>query len=156
MARRGKPWAASPGPCGSACTARSTAVRGPHLLEIVRAFEEEHPSCGVEMVDIGITRDQLTWLRKPEVDVLATRMPLTERDVVIGPTLSREPRIPCQYRDGQSVIAIPARIALATGEGSEPSKSKPSGRWTAGWAIIRGAVPRWGHVAVCTMNGWHK
>jgi hypothetical protein len=27
---------------------------------------------------------------------------------------------------------------------------------TAGWAIIRGPVPRCGQVAVCTMNGWHK
>src|SRR6266545_4993748 len=25
-----------------------------------------------------------------------------------------------------------------------------------GWAIIRGVVPRCGHVAVCTINGWHR
>jgi hypothetical protein len=27
---------------------------------------------------------------------------------------------------------------------------------TAGWAIIRGATPRCGHVAVWTMKGWHR
>src|SRR5258708_4053854 len=33
-------------------------------------------------------------------------------------------------------------MAMATGEGSEPSSTKPSGALTAGWAIIRGPVPR--------------
>jgi len=35
-----------------------------------------------------------------------------------------------------------ATTALATGEGSDPSIAKPSRTCTAGWAIIRGAVPR--------------
>lgn len=66
---------------------------GPHLVEIIRAFEEEHPSCSVEMVDLGLGREQLTWLRGREVDLVAARLPLTHSDIVIGPTLSREPRI---------------------------------------------------------------
>ena len=53
----------------------------------------------------------------------------------------------------QSALARPATIALATGEGSEPSIANPSRTWTAGWATIRGIVPRCGQVAVCTMNG---
>ena len=47
-------------------------------------------------------------------------------------------------------------MAFATGDGSEPSRVKPSATCTAGWAIILGPVPRCGQVAVCTMNGWHK
>ena len=47
-------------------------------------------------------------------------------------------------------------MARATGEQSEPSSTKPSGALTAGWAIIRGPLPRCGQVAVCTMNGWHR
>jgi hypothetical protein len=56
----------------------------------------------------------------------------------------------------QSAMAKPLTMAPATGEGSEPSSTKPSGALTAGWAIIRGPLPRCGQVAVCTMNGWHK
>ncbi len=47
-------------------------------------------------------------------------------------------------------------MARATGDGSVPSTAKPAGAQTAGWAMIRGPVPRCGQVAVCTMNGWHK
>ena len=47
-------------------------------------------------------------------------------------------------------------MARATGEGSEPSSANPSGALMAGCAMIRGPVPRCGHVAVCTMNGWHR
>jgi hypothetical protein len=46
-------------------------------------------------------------------------------------------------------------MARATGEGSEPSSTKPSGALTAGWAVIRGLVPWCGQVDVWTMNGWH-
>jgi hypothetical protein len=52
--------------------------------------------------------------------------------------------------------ARPWAIAWATGEESEPSSANPSGTAMPGWAIIRGAVPRCGQVAVCTMNGWHR
>ena len=48
----------------------------------------------------------------------------------------------------QSAIARPATIAWATGEESDPSIANPSRTWTAGWAMIRGAVPRCGQVAV--------
>jgi hypothetical protein len=47
-------------------------------------------------------------------------------------------------------------MARATGEGSDPSGANPSRACTAGWAMIRGAVPGCGQVAVCTTNGWHK
>jgi hypothetical protein len=56
----------------------------------------------------------------------------------------------------RSVIASPAMMAWATGEGSDPSSANPSWIGTAGWAIIRGPVPRCGQVAVWTRNGWHK
>lgn len=38
-------------------------------------------------------------------------------------------------------------MAWATGDGSVPSSVKPAGAPTAGWAIIRGPVPRCGQVA---------
>jgi len=42
----------------------------------------------------------------------------------------------------RSVIASPAMMARATGEGPEPSSANPSRTWTAGCAIIRGVLPR--------------
>jgi len=35
---------------------------------------------------------------------------------------------------------------MPTGEGSDPSRVKPSGTSTPGWAIIRGVVPRCGQL----------
>lgn len=66
------------------------------------------------------------------------------------------PELARRVRSNQSDIASPVTMARATGEGSEPSRTNPSGTCTAGWAIIRGAGPRCGQVAVCTMNGWHR
>jgi DNA-binding transcriptional LysR family regulator len=65
---------------------------GPHLVEIINAFESRHPECTVEVV-------QLTWedpvgrLREDDVDVMATWVPLGQPDLVIGPTLTRQPRV---------------------------------------------------------------
>ncbi len=41
-----------------------------------------------------------------------------------------------------SHLFVPPFLPPATG--SEPSRAKPSGLWTAGWAIIRGVAPRGG------------
>jgi DNA-binding transcriptional LysR family regulator len=63
---------------------------GPHLAEIVGTFERRHPACQVQVMDIGLNRPELDWLRKGEVDVLATRLPISEPDVTVGPVLSSE------------------------------------------------------------------
>jgi DNA-binding transcriptional LysR family regulator len=65
---------------------------GPHLVEIIGAFEELHPECSVEVV-------QLSWdapfgpLRENDVDLMASWVPLRQPDLVVGPTLTRQPRI---------------------------------------------------------------
>jgi len=66
---------------------------GPHLPGIVGTFERRHPACQVQVVDIGLNRPELDWLRKGEVDLLATRLPISEPDVTVGPVLSSEPRV---------------------------------------------------------------
>lgn len=71
----------------------ATTNGGPHLLEIVKNFETRHPDCRVEISNTGFDRDQLDWLRRGDVDLLAIRLPLTNPDVVIGPILSSEPRV---------------------------------------------------------------
>jgi DNA-binding transcriptional LysR family regulator len=65
---------------------------GTHLVEIIGAFEALHPECKVEVV-------QLSWddpfgpLRENDVEVMATWIPLGEPGVVVGPILSRQPRV---------------------------------------------------------------
>lgn len=66
---------------------------GPHLLEVIKAFEAEHPHCKVALIDTGFERDQLDWLRANDADLLASRLPLTNSDISIGPILSTEERI---------------------------------------------------------------
>jgi DNA-binding transcriptional LysR family regulator len=66
---------------------------GPHLTEIVKTFEARHPGSRVIVTDTSSKRDQLAWLRRDDVDLLALRLPVSESDVTIGPRLSREPRV---------------------------------------------------------------
>jgi DNA-binding transcriptional LysR family regulator len=66
---------------------------GPHMVRIVEVFEARHPACRVSIVDIGFVRDQLETLRNGEIDLLATRLPISRDDVTIGPVLSREDRL---------------------------------------------------------------
>jgi DNA-binding transcriptional LysR family regulator len=80
---------------------------GPSMVAITRAFEERHPACRVEFVDTGLERDPLDWLRRDEVDMLAMRLPLDSPDVVIGPLLSREPRLAVLARNHE-LAAKPA------------------------------------------------
>jgi DNA-binding transcriptional LysR family regulator len=65
---------------------------GPHLTEIVDAFERRH-GYDVQVHQIDQGGDPLGRLRRGDVDVLAIRLPLDAPDVVVGPILSVEPRV---------------------------------------------------------------
>jgi DNA-binding transcriptional LysR family regulator len=69
------------------------SLGGPHLLEIVRTFEEHHAGAEVMLIVTGLARNYLDVLRDHEVDMLATRLPVTDPDITVGPVLSREPRM---------------------------------------------------------------
>lgn len=71
---------------------------GPALMAIVDKFTSAHPGCAVEFRDMPI-RDILGPLRRGEIDLLATRLPLDQPDLVVGPTLSTEPRVLAVNRD---------------------------------------------------------
>jgi len=72
---------------------------GPHLEEIVQAFEDRHPACRVDFLDIGLIRSELDWLRRADADLLAIRLPVSDPDVAIGPLLSCEARVVVLARD---------------------------------------------------------
>jgi DNA-binding transcriptional LysR family regulator len=63
------------------------------MPEIVRTFESRHPDCEVEFVNTGYERNNLDVLREREVEMLATRIPLRQPDITVGPILSREERV---------------------------------------------------------------
>ena len=77
----------------------NAASGGPHMVAIIAAFEDRYPECGVKIVQLPV-RDRYEVLRRGEVDVMATRVPLGLPDLVIGPRLSREPRVLAVARGG--------------------------------------------------------
>jgi DNA-binding transcriptional LysR family regulator len=77
-------------------TLRVGIVAGPSggspLMTVRNQFTATHPACTVDVRDVSL-EDILGPLRRGEVDVLAVRLPLDQPDLVIGPTLSSEPRV---------------------------------------------------------------
>ena len=71
----------------------STISLGPHWLQIVSTFETRYPACKVMFADTGVNRDYLEPLRAGELDIVASRLPLQQPDLTIGPILSHEPRV---------------------------------------------------------------
>lgn len=69
----------------------SSLAAGPHFFRIVSAFERRLPECDVETEDSF--PDLFDALRRGEIDLLATWLPHGQADIVVGPTLVREPRV---------------------------------------------------------------
>jgi DNA-binding transcriptional LysR family regulator len=65
---------------------------GPHLTAIVEEFEGRNPRCEVILSEVFFT-DPLGPLRRGEIDVMATRLPIEQSDIVVGPTLASEPMV---------------------------------------------------------------
>jgi DNA-binding transcriptional LysR family regulator len=71
---------------------------GPRLVEIIRAFETLHPECNVEVVQASWA-DPFARLRDNEVELMASWLPLDQPDLVVGPTLTSQPRVVAVARD---------------------------------------------------------
>jgi DNA-binding transcriptional LysR family regulator len=65
---------------------------GPHLTMIIETFEQLHPQCEVSVSEVFFS-DPLGPLRRGEIDVMATRLPIEQPDLTVGPTLAREPLV---------------------------------------------------------------
>jgi DNA-binding transcriptional LysR family regulator len=65
---------------------------GPHLIDIVRTFEQRHPGSTVGIREIP-WEDTLGPLQRGEIDLLAMRLPIERPDIAVGPVLSSEPRM---------------------------------------------------------------
>jgi DNA-binding transcriptional LysR family regulator len=71
---------------------------GAHLVEIIGAFEALHPECKVEVVQLSWD-DPFRPLRENDVELMASWIPLKQPDLVVGPILTRQPRVLAVARD---------------------------------------------------------
>jgi DNA-binding transcriptional LysR family regulator len=71
---------------------------GPHLVEIISAFEALHPECNVEVVALSWD-DPLARLRDDQIQLTASWIPLGQSDLVVGPILSSQARVLALARD---------------------------------------------------------
>ena len=65
---------------------------GSRLIEIVDAFGDLHPECEVEIIQVSWD-DPLDPLRQGAVELMACWLPVEQPDVVVGPVLTRQPRV---------------------------------------------------------------
>jgi DNA-binding transcriptional LysR family regulator len=69
-----------------------------NLLRVIDEFEARHPGSRVNVVELPF-RGRHDPLRRGDVDLMVTRLPLTDRDLVIGPVVSQEMRMVAVARD---------------------------------------------------------
>jgi DNA-binding transcriptional LysR family regulator len=70
----------------------SAAAVGPRLRSIIAAYEAAHPDSPVQVVGLPF-RDRLGPLRRGEVELVVTHLPLHQPDVATGPVLAQEPPV---------------------------------------------------------------
>jgi DNA-binding transcriptional LysR family regulator len=71
---------------------------GPQLVELVDAVGALHPECELEIVQVSWD-DPLAPLRQGAVELMACWLPLEQPDMVVGPVLTRQPRVVAVARD---------------------------------------------------------
>jgi DNA-binding transcriptional LysR family regulator len=84
-------------------------IEGTHLPAISGAFQRRHPECRVE-VSRAPYGDAFDCLRRGELDLLISWLPHGQSDLVVGPTLAREPRVLAVAQDhplaGRSEVSL--------------------------------------------------
>ncbi|MEU3072310.1 LysR family transcriptional regulator [Streptomyces laurentii] len=73
-----------------------------HLARAIARFEERHPECATEVVELALS-DPFGPVRRKEVDCAVVLLPVAEDDLVLGPVFSRQPQ----------TLALSARHPLA-------------------------------------------
>ena len=85
------------------------AAVSPEMLEVIESFEVQHPGCRVEIAELPF-RDRHAPLRRGDVDLMITRLPIDQQDLIVGPIVTREPRILAVARDHP--LAARASVSL--------------------------------------------
>lgn len=74
------------------------AAVGAELLRVIDAFEDRHPDCRIEIVDLPFL-ERHAPLRHGEIDLMVTAPPFAPPDLVIGPVMGSEDRVLAVARD---------------------------------------------------------
>ena len=85
------------------------AAVSPAMLKVIESFEASHPGCRVEIVELPF-RERHAPLQLGHVDLMITRLPIDQPDLVIGPIVTREPRVLAVARDHP--LANHTRVSL--------------------------------------------
>ncbi|MEU9982441.1 LysR family transcriptional regulator [Streptomyces sp. NPDC050856] len=64
---------------------------GDHLVRAVSLFQERHPHCATEIVEVPLS-DPFGPVRRDEVDTAVVLLPVQEPDLMLGPVFSRQPQ----------------------------------------------------------------
>ncbi len=117
------------------------AAVSPEMLKVIESFESKHSRCRVEIAELPF-RERHAPLRRGDVDLMITRLPINQPGLVTGPVLTREPRILAVARDhplvarasvsleeigGYKVAALNEIAPKDLGDAYVPPKT-PSGR----------------------------
>jgi DNA-binding transcriptional LysR family regulator len=70
----------------------SAAAVSPRLQVLAEAYERAYPASPVQFIGLPF-RDRFRPLREGAVELMVSTLPLDQPDLVIGPVLSREPRM---------------------------------------------------------------
>jgi DNA-binding transcriptional LysR family regulator len=87
----------------------NAAAVGARLLGVIDAFEAANDRCAVRVVELSFG-DRFASLRGGEIDLMLTRLPVEDADLVVGPSVDREPRVLAVARDhplaGRAAVSI--------------------------------------------------
>jgi DNA-binding transcriptional LysR family regulator len=70
----------------------NAAAVGSRLLGIIETFESANPGCDVRVIESSFG-EQLEPLRRGQFDLMVTRMPIDDPELVVGPLVDREERL---------------------------------------------------------------
>lgn len=76
----------------------AAAALSPQLVHVIEVFERSYPECKVQAVELPFL-ERHAPLRHGDVDLMVTRLPLEQPDLVVGPLVARESRVLAVARD---------------------------------------------------------
>jgi DNA-binding transcriptional LysR family regulator len=72
--------------------AHNTATIEGRLLAVIDSFETAHPACNVRTVELSFG-DRVHPLKRGEIDLLVTHLPVDDAELVVGPIVDRDERV---------------------------------------------------------------
>ncbi len=72
--------------------AHNAATIEARLLAVIDAFEASSPACTVKVVELSFG-DRVDPLKRGEIDLLVTHLPVEDADLLVGPIVDREERL---------------------------------------------------------------